>query len=306
MKYIEQPALAQLAQSLAYNGPECSVHTRIEAYSCKNIKRDKKLFRSLENAYKDEAAHSPPLPSWLAVEDVDQTPFGSFDKHSSRKTLYLLIATLNIAFPDHDFSDVRPGHFTKEQNGANVLNALSSTLSGGLRAPGTYSSYPSVFPDFFPKAQPTSSSPSVSSSPYAPPAMMSGTHPTIYRLLDEVITLADCEVFSYTPNVYSDPHASDDDDSDGADSDDDDLPVFEFDEDYVEDEDDRVVKSRPGSLLWSSHWFFLNRKQKRILYITVWARTKAWVPMEETPNERFVGWEGATGAGARAMGITVN
>ncbi len=43
------------------------------------------------------------------------TPFGPIDKHASRKTLYLLIATLNIAFPDYEFSDVRPGHFNKEE-----------------------------------------------------------------------------------------------------------------------------------------------------------------------------------------------
>ena len=49
------------------------------------------------------------------------TPFGPIDKHASRKTLYLLIATLNIAFPDYDFSDVRPSHFVKEDNGAEIL-----------------------------------------------------------------------------------------------------------------------------------------------------------------------------------------
>ncbi len=35
------------------------------------------------------------------------TPFGPMDQHSSRNTLYLLIATLNVAFPDHEFSDVK-------------------------------------------------------------------------------------------------------------------------------------------------------------------------------------------------------
>src|SRR6266481_2326911 len=34
------------------------------------------------------------------------------------------------------------------------------------------------------------------------------------------------------------------------------------------------LKRRCGALLWSSHWFFLNPKLKRILFISVWAHTK--------------------------------
>ena len=98
-------------------------------------------------------------------------------------------------------------------------------------------------------------------------------------------------------------------------------------------------------MLWSSHWFFHNKKMKRILFVSVWARThggRIWTTEEEDGEkfggyrykseysvdgldgelgkvdhdgvggrkrrtgkreERFVGWEGAEGAGARAMGI---
>jgi hypothetical protein len=357
MKYIEYPALSRLAQSLTHEGPECSVHTRLEAYSCKNIKRDKKLFKSLETAYKDEASHSPPGPSWLALDaEAEMTPFGPIDRHASRKTLYLLIATLNVAFPDHDFSDVRPSHFSKEESGASVLNALSTTLvaphRAGINVPRTYSSYPSSSPDFFPNSVPTSSSPYEQRipSPLAPPAYVSGTHPTVFRQIDEVIGLADCEVFSYAPDLEADPHAgdfSDDEDDVGSPGEDDDeSPVgeeetFEFD-DYDVDEaplshsthstgyynhnraDVLVPRTispvsfrsrRRGALLWSSHWFFLNRKQKRILFISIWSRTKSmsmsWTEEDSmsaeltTRPERFLGWEGAAGAGARAMGLLV-
>src|SRR5712672_650228 len=215
MKYIEIPNLARLAQALTHEGPECSVHTRIEAYSCKNIKRDKKLFKSLESAYNEDVSHSPPVPSFIALDrEAEITPFGPMDKHSSRKTLYLLIATLNVAFPDHEFSDVKPAHFHKEQNGASVLNALSTTLvaphRAGIRAPRTYSSYPPTSVDFFPSSLPTSSSPvQPLPSPYAPPQIVSGTHPWLYRVLDDIIGLTECEVFSYVPDIDSDPHASD-------------------------------------------------------------------------------------------------
>lgn len=357
MKYIEFPELARLSQALTHEGPECSVHTHIEAYSCKNINRDKKLFRSLENAYNDEVSHSPPAPSFAALDrEAEMTPFGPMDKHASRKTLYLLIATLNIAFPDHEFSDVRPAHFCREESGASVLNALSTTLISphrpGMRAPRTYSSYPPTSSDFFPSSVPTSSSPvnQFLPSPYAPPPIVSGTHPTLYRMLDDIIGLSDCEVYSYVPDIDSDPHATDysedeDDPASAGEEDssaDDDEGAFEFD-DYDIDEtksrrsawqtgfrhmqssdtDDegsplRVRLRRRGALLWSSHWFFHNRKMKRILFVSVCARTKGgrqWTDddsnqisgsPEKVSGERFLGWEGAVGAGARALGIRVS
>src|SRR5205823_4586475 len=156
--------------------------------------------KSLEGAYQDEASNSPPLPSWLALErEAEVTPFGPIDQHSSRKTLYLLIATLNVAFPDHDFSDVRPSHFIKEESGASVLNALSNTLvspqRAGLSAPRTYSSYPPTSPDFFPSSVPTSSSPfnQLIHSPLTPPPIVTGTHPTLFKMIDDVIGLSDSE-----------------------------------------------------------------------------------------------------------------
>ncbi|KAF9485249.1 MAF1 protein [Pholiota conissans] len=358
MKYIEIPSLSHLAQSLTHEGPECSVHTRMEAYSCKNIKRDKKLFKTLESAYQDDVSNSPPLPSWLALDrEAEMTPFGPIDKQASRKTLYLLIATLNVAFPDHEFSDVRPSHFIKEQDGANILNALSNTLiapqRAGSNAPRSYSSYPPTSSDFFPSSEPSSSSPydRKLTSPLSPPPIVSGTHPTLFRLIDDVIGLSECEVFSYTPEIDADPHAndfSDDEDdvasiADEASSSEEDG-TFEFDNYDIDelkprrysgntkippptpraainyaafDDFDAAVSSnlrlkRRGALLWSSHWFFFNRKKKRILFISVWARSRGIGRMYtsddeefEMPasNERFKGWEGSVGLGARTLGL---
>jgi hypothetical protein len=382
MKYIEYPELSRLTRALTVEGPECSVHTKLEAYSCKNIKRDKKLFKSLESAYNDDiTSHSPPSFALEGMMDGvgEMTPFGPIDKHASRKTLYLLIATLNIAFPDYEFSDVKPHHFNKEKSGASVLNALSTTLispqNAGARAPRTYSSYPPPSnSDFFPAASPTSSSPlhSILPSPYAAPPIVAGTHPTLYRLIDEVIGLSESEVFSYAPDIESDPHASDfsDDEDDvgevggDEDSSSDSEPAFEFDNYDIDEHHlpshspmlnipskrswsyssstttsptSPVSYSRPyphihpkrrGALLWSSHWFFLNRKLKRILFISVWAKTRglsqSWSSdqtdeglmldegygsapgSEKLSNERFLGWEGGVGAGARAMGLSAS
>jgi hypothetical protein len=356
MKFLEMPELSRLAQALSHEGPECSVLTRIEAYSCKNVKRDKKLFKSLEMTYREEASNSPPLPSFLADLDLgtEMTPFGPIDSQSARKTLYLLIATLNVAFPDYEFSDVRPAHFNKEESGASVLNALSNTLisphRAGRNVPRTYSSYPPTSANFFPNSVPTSSSPlsDVTSTSFGAPQILSGTHPTLYRILDNAIRLSECEVYSYEPDIESDPHADDvDEDEDEVNSEDDhesssEEEIFEFD-DYDIDEHSSKPKrpswsssgsselegsqilshitrmKRRGALLWSSHWFFLNRKLKRILFVSVWARSKSprlWVDDEfsaepfsmatgKSSSERFLGWEGAVGAGARAMGLII-
>jgi hypothetical protein len=174
---------------------------------------------------------------------------------------------------------------------------------------------------------------------------VSGTHPTLYRALDEVIGLTECEVFTYVPDIESDPHGSDfsDDEDDvksvgDSDSSDDsgDEP-FAFD-DYDVDEaapvhrpafggrlralvdDDlhtHTVLRRRGAILWSSHWFFFNRRLKRILFVTVWARSRGMTrwgddddfygspeKLQTISGERFWGWDGAVGAGARAMGLS--
>jgi hypothetical protein len=367
MKFIDIPALTSLASTLTHDGPECSVHTRIEAYSCKPINRDKKLFKSLEHAYADDLAHSPPLPAFVEPEAELATPFGPIDRHASRKTLYLLIAALNVAFPDHEFSDVKPAQFAREESGAAVLNALSTTLT----AARTFSAYPRAA--FFPSSVPTSSSPTAHArpSPRSPPPIVSGTHPALYRVLDDAIGLADCDVFSYSPDIDADPHANDDEeewdaasvgDEDGSSGEED--PTFAFELEFDDEKSDgeelaagrqfksprrrpkkrfqsssypssslpakagRSIPRRPpairmrrrGGLLWSSHWFFLNRKLKRILFISVWARSRAtslgWSDSDESDlslswsedspvegSERFKGWDGAAGAGARALGL---
>jgi AP-1 complex subunit sigma 1/2 len=65
---------------------------------------DKKLYNSLDKQYQ-EMAKSPDANAYLSV-----SPFGPLTERSSRKTLIDLIATLNMAFPDYDFT-YEIGHF---------------------------------------------------------------------------------------------------------------------------------------------------------------------------------------------------
>ncbi|KAJ3744250.1 Maf1 regulator-domain-containing protein [Lentinula detonsa] len=460
MKYIELPSLTALASSLSHQGSECNVSVRLEAYSCKNIKRDKRLFRDLEKVYWDDmgvletikfdpgeedpkssptdGASSSPSHSYLAQAHSSlPTPFGPLGSPQSRKTLYLLIATLNVAFPDYTFDSVKPSSFVHLESGAQILNALSTTLlasKASVRsspsrvnsgyASMAYGAYPAAQSLGFGVAQGSPGSPYefVKESPYALPSVISGTHPEVYALLDDVIgPLDECEVYEYVPEPEEDPNAGEGEE-DGNDDFEDELKGYSPDDDHVFtlDEDisiqsnnlprtiptpstlvtprDAALSTNPispfhesyrplsparprltaripprsdssfsyppmystsssggNTLLWSSHWFFLNRKQKRILYVTVWARKRSLYSMPDTPvdeeyfvygsepthqlyaslagrnrrsrkfsdsdesdgsplamrfpvalpkgKERFLGWEGAAGAGARALGL---
>jgi len=357
---MEVPELAMLSRMLTHNSNECSVHTRLEAYSCKAITKDKRMHRHLEHNYHiEELATSGSPPHMPHEREQEVTAFGTMDNYSSRKTLYLLIGTLNHAFPDHDFSNLRPDNFSRESSGAPVLNALSTTLlnqspSTGAATARSYSAYPPTSSEFFPSSLPTSSSPPNKSGLWSAPQIVSGTHPTLYKLLDEVIKLDECEVYTYTPDMSSDPHAtdSDDDDADAWDSDEtssfgsEEDGVFEMfdDEEFplpttrvtsqspqldknssppsrrppkddvdTSPESESTSRSRPRSLfrkrgggfLWSTHTFFHNRKQKRILYITTWARKKSDQSLMTRSQgmEGFRAWDGGMGAGARAFGL---
>ncbi|EIN09835.1 Maf1-domain-containing protein [Punctularia strigosozonata HHB-11173 SS5] len=401
MKFIDIPALSALARALTHDGPDCSVHTRLEAYSCKPTNRDKKLFKSLEHAYADDHAHSSSSPpsGFFDVSEEEDTPFGPLSRQSARKTLYLLIATLNAAFPDHEFSDVKPAQFSREQAGAAaVLHALSASLAAPLSAPS--SSYPgtSASPDLPPPPSLLSSYPSplsyslptrssgagAGAGSLLSPPISSSTHPALFRALDDAIGLADCDVYAYAPDLDSDPLANDDEgenddwdaasvgDEDGTESDEEDATFafeLEFDHDAPRSDGEEdgdlpdgaqfksprrrqkkrfvvppvpsyasgysssppssatptskgraipagrrvgIRMKRRGGLLWSSHWFFVNRKLKRILFVSVWARSRGmsrrWSDSDESElgaswsedvgertgrSERFRGWEGA-------------
>ncbi|QRV89806.1 repressor of RNA polymerase III transcription maf1 [Ceratobasidium sp. AG-Ba] len=351
MKFLDLPELAQLSSQLSiHHSAECAVRTRIEAYSCKSITKEKKMFRNLDSSFLEQLSLSPPDSKYGIPVD---SAFGPLDKSASRKVLYLLIATLNVAFPDHDFSEAKADHFCKETDGAGVLNSLSNALlspsssrSSSILAPTprSYSSYPLASRDgvhgVFPQSLPTSSSP-VNHFPTTHPPIVSGTHPHLYHILDSVISLANCDVYSYSPDMESDPHADDSEDSASASSGspgDDDTFDFEPDgytsddlarssspqfrakshwDQWLDDEDERErgrqhtrarprlpLRSRAGGLLWSSHWFFHNKKEKRMLFISTWARRRhsssSW---SQDRSDSFNGWEGAIGAGARAAGL---
>jgi hypothetical protein len=141
----------------------------------------------------------------------------------------MLIGLLNVAFPDHDFSRVHPEEFRKEESARGVLSALSSALDHHSAPPAQRS---------FSAYQPASSSPPFD-NPFGGVSRRENggqnqhndpiiTHPFLRQVLDPIIDLADCEVFSYTPDMDSDPHAAESDDEEEDDEDDE---AYEKDDD---------------------------------------------------------------------------
>ncbi|ORZ06966.1 Maf1 regulator-domain-containing protein [Lobosporangium transversale] len=199
MKYLEYPGMDNINSALNFETPECRVHGRVEPYSCKAAGADKKLYKQLENKYDPTSPNntlSPPDDDGFNNIRNIISPFGPMNQPASRKTLFYLIGTLNASFPDYDFSDVKPEQFRKEPSVSIVVNSINSTLlnHGNERAVKDIG---------------------------------------LWEAIDQLIELADSDVYSYNPESDSDPN----------------------------DEE--------GGTLWSFNYFFYNRKLKRIIYFTM-------------------------------------
>ena len=122
MKYLTLENFEELNSALSViNAGDFLIHARIEAYSCKPTDSDKKLKHFIESRYPTTVELSSSVESQTALDDI------------SRKTLVYLLSTLNAAFPDYDFSEVKPGYFKKTTivNIRNYLSPLSHAIEIG-------------------------------------------------------------------------------------------------------------------------------------------------------------------------------
>ena len=93
---------------------------------------------------------------------------GPLNEPTSRKTLYFLIGTLNSAFPDYDFSNIRAEHFTRQPSFTFVCtsaNALFFNLNDA----------------YLSKSE------------------------KIWSEIDKEIDLKDCEIYTFLPDPDADP-----------------------------------------------------------------------------------------------------
>ncbi|WFC99743.1 hypothetical protein MYAM1_002488 [Malassezia yamatoensis] len=220
MKYLEYPELEVLSRALTFELSECKVFTRLEAYSCKAVNKEKRLFKALESSYLLSASTSPPA----YLDEALASPFGRLDQPSARKTLFLLIATLNGAFPDHDFSNVNPSDFVREPSAAMVLNSLTSTLQSlksGASLPNTLGAYPRSLEDTMvlprsPNGHDARSTSTAHSSITSGSGAFRNVIGSLSSVLDGIVDVSDCEVYTFHPDMDSDPHASAEPDEEGG------------------------------------------------------------------------------------------
>ncbi|KAJ3069904.1 RNA polymerase III-inhibiting protein maf1, partial [Quaeritorhiza haematococci] len=83
---------------------------------------------SVSSASSVEESHYFDTSPELSFSSPPLSPFGPLSDPTSRKTMFYLLATLNAAFPDYDFSDIKPEYFTKIPTLSLVVNNVNTTL----------------------------------------------------------------------------------------------------------------------------------------------------------------------------------
>lgn len=96
MKYLDSPELQTLISQM---NVRCygtvGVETKLEAYSVKRTTTDKKLMKFVTSNYEDEIS---------APQIEINSPLGPLKSVKTKKLLTNFISTLNMSFPDYDFS----------------------------------------------------------------------------------------------------------------------------------------------------------------------------------------------------------
>ncbi|WOO77864.1 Repressor of RNA polymerase III transcription maf1 [Vanrija pseudolonga] len=211
MKYLDYPILTQLSGVLSANpSPEARINVRVEAYSIKQVAKERKMFKEMEEAYvsgqeeMEEMSFSPEMK-----EAGLSSCFGRLDVKESRKVHFLLVSTLNTAFPEYDFSALRPDHFMREISAAQALSHLSSNLLAiqGVDLSPLSGVQPGSLPNNAAGSSPTVAAQGLS-SPHtgSPPTSPDVGNPSLYRILNEVVPLSECEAYSWVPEPEYDPH----------------------------------------------------------------------------------------------------
>ncbi|MCD7451830.1 hypothetical protein HAX54_013543 [Datura stramonium] len=190
MKYLEYTPLDRINDFLSHvNLGERTIKGCLEAYSCKHTGTDKKLSLSLENEIFDYLGNS--------LDTDSSSPVEYLSCRSSRKTLIYLLLTLYHMYPDYDFSAVKAHQFFTEES---------------------WDSFKQIFDIYMFEA----------SKEWLDTNEGSPLLENLYKALDEVVKVAECEIYSYNPEADADP--------------------------FLE-----------RGAIWSYHFFFYNRRLKRVV-----------------------------------------
>ncbi|XP_007906863.1 repressor of RNA polymerase III transcription MAF1 homolog [Callorhinchus milii] len=203
MKLLLNSSFEAINSRLTMETGDCAIIGRIESYSCKMAGEDKQMFKQFcqEGRPHILEALSPPQTTGISPNRLSRSQSGDdsespLSDNCSRKTLFYLIATLNASFrPDYDFSKAKSHDFSKEPSLNWVANAVNGSLSS------------------------------------AAGEQFNQLKPELWQAIDDEICLSECEIFSYNPDLDSDPYGEE------------------------------------GNL-WSFNYFFYNQRLKRIVFFT--------------------------------------
>jgi len=233
MKLLDVQELAQWSNLLSTQHGLAHLDCRMESFSCKMAGEDKRLFKQLSHMESLEQLSPSPATSAYATTPTDVfgahaasvTPWGQapaqpimpMQAHKcSRRTLFYLKATLNAAYqPDYDFTDARAHEFAREPS----IEWVQRTIRDNMQT---------VLGDDY-----------------------NTMAPAIWASISKAIDLDSCEIYSYVPDVESDPF-----DAEGC--------------------------------LWGFHYFLYNTKLKRILYFRARAFGGSSPKREEEEDDGFV------------------
>ncbi|XP_057542771.1 uncharacterized protein LOC130821138 isoform X2 [Amaranthus tricolor] len=190
MKFLEYTGLNRINDFLSHlNLSERTIKGCLEAYSCKHTGVDKRLSLSLEHEILDYLGRS---------SDTDSSsPADNLISRTSRKTLIYLVLTLYHMYPDYDFSAVKAHQFLLDES---------------------WDSFEQIFDSYMREA----------SKVWVEANGGSSLLEDLYKALDEVVKLSECEIYSYNPDTDADPFLQ-------------------------------------RGAIWSFNFFFYNRKLKRVV-----------------------------------------
>ncbi|KAF7266392.1 repressor of RNA polymerase III transcription Maf1 [Rhynchophorus ferrugineus] len=199
MKLLESTTFEAINNALQIQTGDSQIVGRIESYSCKMAGGDKALYKRFNaegiNPNDLQALSPPQTVTQYSGSSVSGDEDGPLCDTISRKTLFYLIATLNSSFPDYDFMDLKSHEFSKEPSLQWVTTAIDSNLTA--TAGDTYRAL----------------------------------RPILWSAIDHEISLDNCDIYSYNPDLASDPFGED-------------------------------------GCLWSFNYFIYNKKLKRIVFFT--------------------------------------
>jgi len=239
MKLLESSQLTELSRALCVDRGDVKVLARIESYSCKMVGDEKHKYKK----FYSQSGTQPNDLEALGCSPNSDPRYGrslsvSGDEELlcdtiSRKSLFYLIATLNATFaPDYDFTDAKSSEFSRERSLQWVMRDVDNNLSTVIADLNlTTSCANSNQMTMLNHVQNASG-----------PKNYLNLRDKLWEIIDKEIDMNNCDIYSYTPDMQSDPFSED-------------------------------------GCLWSFNYFFYNKKLKRILFFNC-RRISSSYPMD--------------------------